>query len=141
MFYNEKLYYLLCSCANPIFGEVFGQNALRLQEFLYPLFHLNKSIKWSGFLHIDANSQKLKADWKIDGWTWTKMGVAKVVRGTAKLNVSQKWAEWINWFFARWHKFLPGRYFTVRLNSWLNKILHIFFWLGIKKPAFCASHF
>ena len=59
------------------------------------------------FLHVDTDSQKLKADQKFIGWTWLKMGVASLVSGhkTVKLTLSQKWTDEINWFFACWYKF------------------------------------
>ena len=30
-------------------------------------------MKWPNFLHVDANSWKLKVDLKIFGWAWSKM--------------------------------------------------------------------
>ena len=33
------------------------------------------------FLHVDRDSQKLKADQKILGWAWPKMGAASLVTG------------------------------------------------------------
>ena len=33
------------------------------------------------FLHVDTDSQKLKADQKFIGWIWSKMDVASLVTG------------------------------------------------------------
>ena len=33
------------------------------------------------FLHVDRDSQKLKADQKFFGWAWPKMGAASLVTG------------------------------------------------------------
>ena len=33
------------------------------------------------FLHVGADSQKLKADQFFEGWAWSKMGVASLVMG------------------------------------------------------------
>ena len=38
-------------------------------------------VKKSDFLHVDTNSWKLKADWKILMWVWSKMGAATLVSG------------------------------------------------------------
>ena len=52
LFYNESLYYLLCSCANPIFGKnlvleiwvkILSTN--QIAEFLYQQYLQNKSMK------------------------------------------------------------------------------------------------
>ena len=37
------------------------------------------------FLHVDTDSQKLKADQKFIGWAWGKMGVASLVTGLQNL--------------------------------------------------------
>ena len=66
LFYNENLYYLLCSCAKPIFGKnlfleiyakIFSTN--KFAGFLNQLFRQNRSLK-QPHLHVDTNSQKLK---------------------------------------------------------------------------------
>ena len=42
----------------------------------------SKSIKYySGFLHVDTHSHKLKIDENNFGWAWSKMGVASLVTG------------------------------------------------------------
>ena len=33
------------------------------------------------FLHVDTDSQKLKANQKFIGWAWSKMGLASLVTG------------------------------------------------------------
>ena len=66
-------YYLLCvhnSCST---SQITG--------FLNQLFLQNKSMKQPHFLHIDTNSQKLKVDQKIFGWTFSEMGVTNLVCG------------------------------------------------------------
>ena len=39
----------------------------------------NESMKWPDFLHVDANSHKLKVDQNIFGWTWSKIGEPSLV--------------------------------------------------------------
>ena len=36
-------------------------------------------MKWPDFLHVDANSHKLKVDQKIFGWALSEMGVTTLV--------------------------------------------------------------
>ena len=38
-------------------------------------------MEWTDFLHVDTDSQKLKADQKFIGWAWSRMGVASLVMG------------------------------------------------------------
>ena len=71
MFYNENLYYLLCSCTNPIFRKIFVPeiwakmfSANQIAQFFNQPYLQNKSIR---FLHIDTSSHKLKVDQKILG--------------------------------------------------------------------------
>ena len=37
--------------------------------------------RWNEFLHVDTDSQKLKADQKVFWWAWSKMDVFSVVMG------------------------------------------------------------
>ena len=59
-------------------------------------------------MHVDTDSQKLKADQKNFGWAWSKMG-----HETLKLTESQKLTVGINFFFACWYKFRKA-------ESWFN---------------------
>ena len=86
LFYNENLYYLLCSCTNPTFGknlvpEIYAKvlSVNHIVRFLNNLFLQNKSVKQHHFLHVDTNSQKLKVVGKYFGWTWSNIGVANLV--------------------------------------------------------------
>ena len=72
-------------------------------------------------LHVDTDSQKLKADQKIFGWAWSRNGCEQSGHGILKLNVSQKWTDRINWFFACWYKFRKA-------ESWFNNS-----WVGMVK--------
>ena len=36
----------------------------------------NEQMEQIDFLHVDTDSQKLKADQQFIGWAWSKMGVA-----------------------------------------------------------------
>ena len=47
-------------------------------------------MKKSVFLHVDADLYKLKVDWKILGWAWSKMGVATLVSGTKTSSISRR---------------------------------------------------
>ena len=47
-------------------------------------------MKKSVFLHVDADLYKLKVDWKILGWAWSKMGVATLVSGTKISSISRR---------------------------------------------------
>ena len=93
--YNENLYYLLCSCINPIFGEIFIPeiranifSANQIVRFLNQPYLQSKSSKKPAFLHVYMKSHKLKADQKKFGCAWSKM------------NVSQKWIVRTNCFSA-----------------------------------------
>ena len=55
--------------------------ANQIAGFLSQLFLQNKSMKQPHFLHVDTNSQKIKADQKLFGWAWSEMGVASLVTG------------------------------------------------------------
>ena len=88
MIHNEDLYYLLCSCTNPIFGKIFVPEILakmfsanQIAGFFNQLYLQNKSMKQPDFLHVDTNSHKSKVDQKILGWAWSEMGVASLVTG------------------------------------------------------------
>ena len=55
LFYNENLYYLLCSCTNPIFGKKFFQRCgpkccepIRLQDFL--INHIFRTNRWNSLI-------------------------------------------------------------------------------------------
>ena len=68
--YLGKFLFLRCGpkCYQPI----------RLQDFL--INHISRTDQWNSlFLHVDANSHKLKVDHKIFGWTWSEMGVTRLV--------------------------------------------------------------
>ena len=56
-------------------------SANQIAGFLTLLFLQNKSVKQPHFLHVDINLQKSKVDRKFFGWTWSKMGVSKLVSG------------------------------------------------------------
>ena len=56
-------------------------SAKQIAGFLNEPFLQNKSTKQPHFLHVDANSQQLKADWKSRGRGWSKIGVANLVSG------------------------------------------------------------
>ena len=77
LFYNESLYYLLCSCTNPLFGKsvvpemwVKVPSAIQIARFLNQPFLQNKLMKQPHFWHVDTKSEKLKGDWKFFGWAW-----------------------------------------------------------------------
>ena len=86
-------------------------------------YRKNELMELTDFLHVDTDSQKLKADQKCIGWAWSKMGVTSLFSGhrTQKLTLSQKWTDEINWFFACWYKFKKAK-------SWFND-----FWVGLVK--------
>ena len=48
-------------------------------------------MKKPDFLRVDTDSWKLRVDWKILGWVWSKMGVS-----TLNLAVSQEDTNGIN---------------------------------------------
>ena len=72
LFHNENLYYLMCSCTNPIFGKIFVPkiwvemfSAIQIVGFFNQPYIQNKSMKQSDFLQVDTNSCKLKIDQKF----------------------------------------------------------------------------
>ena len=98
MFYNEKLYYLLCSCTNPILGKIlFLRYRSKYCQPMRLLFFQNKLMIQPHFLHVDTNSVKIKS-WLKNYW----LGKFENDSGqsglwTLKLTVSEEWADW---FFA-----------------------------------------
>ena len=85
MKFNENLYYLLCSCTNPIYGKIFVPEiwakmflANQIAGFFNQPYLQNKSMKQSDFLHVDTNSHKLKVDQKSFVWAWPEMGVTSL---------------------------------------------------------------
>ena len=72
-------------------------------------------------MHVDTDSQKLKADQKIFLLGMVKNGCGQSGHRNPKLTVSQKWTDGINRFFPCWYKFR-------KVKSWFNN-----FYLGIVK--------
>ena len=67
--YNERLYYLLYSCTNPIFGknlvpEIWAKMLLanQITGFLNQRYLQNKMMKNPNFLHVDTDLWKLEVD-------------------------------------------------------------------------------
>ena len=88
LLYNENLYYLLCSCTDPLFGKIFVPgiwskmfSANQIIGFFNQTYLQNKSVKEPDFLHVDTYSHELKVYQKILGWAWSKMGVTTLVMG------------------------------------------------------------
>ena len=124
MFYNKKLY-LLCSCTNPTFLNIFVPeiwpkyfSANQFAGFFNQPYLQNKSMKSPNFLHIDANSHKLNVDQKPFGWAWSKIGVVSLLEILdSKIDCFSR----INWCFACWCKFS-------KVKSYFNDL-----WVGIVK--------
>ena len=83
-----KVYIICCIVAKKAYFKKSGsrdmiQNSLSQSSarFLNNFYLWNKSTKKPNFLYINTDSWKLKADWKILGWTWSKTGVATLVSG------------------------------------------------------------
>ena len=76
--HNEILYYLLYSCSNPIFGKN-----------LVPEIWVK--------MHVDTNSWKLKADGKVFGWAWSKMGAPS----RKQLNFRIPWSH-VTYLLMKW---------------------------------------
>ena len=75
LFYNEDLYYLLCSCTNPIFGKIFVPeiwakmfSVSQIAEFFDQQYLQNKFMKQPDFCLGDTNSHELNVDQKILAW-------------------------------------------------------------------------
>ena len=86
LIYNENLYYLLCSCTNPIFGKIFVPeiwakmfSANQIAGFFNQPYLQNKSMKQPDFLDVDKNSHILKVDQKFLGWVRSEMVMASLV--------------------------------------------------------------
>ena len=89
--YNENLYYLLCSCTNPILGkipEIWAKmfSANQIAGFFNQPYLQNKSMKQPDFLHVDTNSLKLKVDQNFLGWAWSKKWVWLVSSQDSKID-------------------------------------------------------
>ena len=128
MFCNENLYYLLCSCTNPIFGKILVPeiwakmfSANQVAGFFIQPYLQNKSMKWLVFLHVDTNSHKLKVDQEIFGWAWPEW-VWSVWSRDSKIGCISR----MNW----WKEliFLQGG-----ANSGKQKVISNDFWVGLVK--------
>ena len=116
LFCNENLYYLLCSCTNPILGKIFVLeiwakmfSAKQIAGFFNQPYLQNKSIKYLDFLHVGTRLHELKVDLKFSARTWLKNGSGQSGHGTLKLTVSQKWIDGMNWYFACCSKFRKAK--------------------------------
>ena len=97
--YNENLYYLLCSCTNPIRRKIFVPeiwtkmfSVNQVAGIFNQPYLQNKSMKQPDFLHVDTNSLKLKVDQIFFGWEWSSG------HRTLKLTVSQECTDEVNSF-------------------------------------------
>ena len=115
MFCNENLYYLLCSCTNPIFGKILVPeiwakmfSANQVAGFFVQPYLQNKSMKWLVFLHVDTNSHKLKVDQEIFGWAWPEW-VWSVWSRDSKIGYLKNELMERTDFFARWCKFRKAK--------------------------------
>ena len=86
LFYNEHLYYLLCSSTNPIFDKIFVPeiwakmiSANQIAGFFNQQYLQTKSMKQTDFLHFDTNSHKLKVDENILEWARSEVSVTSLV--------------------------------------------------------------
>ena len=56
-------------------------SANQIAGFLNQVLLLNKLMKQPNFSHVDTNLQKLKVDYVLSGWAWSRMEVANLVPG------------------------------------------------------------
>ena len=56
-------------------------SANQIAGFLNQVLLLNKLTKQPNFFHVDTNLQKLKVDYVLSGWAWSRMEVANLVPG------------------------------------------------------------
>ena len=56
-------------------------SANQIAGFLNQVLLLNKLMKQPNFFHVDTNLQKLKVDYVLSGWAWSRMEVANLVPG------------------------------------------------------------
>ena len=107
-----KIYIIYCVPAKiSFFGKFFllrcrawFSEPIRLQDFLTN--HISRTNQWDSliFLHVDANSNKLKVDQKM-------FGFGQSGHRTLKLTVSQEWIDGISWFFYLVHETLKSDVF------------------------------
>ena len=151
MFYNENVYYLLCSSTNAIFGknlvlEIQAKmlSANQIAWFLNELFLQSKSSKpglwtlkftvsheWTDrinrFFACWYKLMQVKRLLKILGIGMAKNGCGQSCDEALKLTVSEEWIDGINWFFECWYRF-------TKIKSW-SKI----YWVGMVKNGCCQS--
>ena len=82
LFYNKNVYYLLCSCANPIFGkslvlEIWAKmfSANQIAGFFNQLYLQNKSMKYLIFCML--LQIHIKVDPKNFEWACSEMAVSQ----------------------------------------------------------------
>ena len=101
LFYNENLYYLLCSCTNPIFGKnlvpeiyanILSANLIA-KSFISPE-HINETTSFFAFCY---KFTQIKMQLKIFRLGMVKNECGKTVHGALKMNLSQKGTDGIKW--------------------------------------------
>ena len=128
MFYNENVYYLLCSCTNPILEKScswdIGQNALSQSDCM--IFKWLISLEQIEQIWFLDSKISLSQEWthrincfftfwykfmQIKRWLnilWVGMvknRCGQLCDRTQKLTVFEEWTDWLNWIFACWYRF------------------------------------
>ena len=127
MFYNENVYYLLCSCTNSILGKFLFlryepkcSQPVRSHDFL--INHISRTNHWNNLIFCMLIQIHINKSWSINCWVgMIKNRCSQYGHMTLKLIVSQEWIDRMNWFFASWCTFR-------RAKSYFND-----FWVGIVK--------
>ena len=95
-----KIYIICCVLAQILCWEKScfwdtGQNALSQSDcrIFKSIISPEQVDEIAWFLHVDANSQKLKASWKYFGWAGSEMGVGNLVSGLYKFTVPREWTD------------------------------------------------
>ena len=153
LFYNENLYYLLCSWTDPIFGKTLVPeisakmfSANQIAGCFNRTYLQNKSMKQSDFFYSDKNSHKLKLIKKIlDGrdqkWVWpvwsrdSKIGCIPRMNWRNQLIFCmtvqiQERKKLFQWFLGG-----PGQKWAWSSGSWDPKIYWISLWIEM---VFCT---
>ena len=74
------------------------------------MYHKNKQIELTDFLHAGSNSHILKGDWLGE---WASFGCGQFGDGTLKLTVFEEWIDGKNWYLASCCRFR-------KTKSWSN---------------------
>ena len=117
LFYNEHLYYLLCSCTNLLFGKYVVLEPLSHSDcgIFKSSIYLEQIDETASFFACWCKFTKIKSWFKSFWWGMVKNECGQSGLLTLKLTVSQERTDGTNWFFTYWYSF-------TQIKRWLKNV-------------------